>query len=376
MKNDEQMYQSVLSRRDAYRAKKERRIRTGRRTVPVLACCCLAAVLGLGYRNHLKKLPEIPAAPESSDIAVTVPPVTTAPLSVSETAVRRTEAVTTAAQTEITRTASETNTQTVTVPEADAAASAAVRQTETQAAVTAPSVTQTQTATKTKPVTEPHAATTEEPAAPEPPANTTETNPQPQSPSKEDPNAQQAQPLIYPDIQAAADAVKAGDLSAYALWEKYQYRAMFDRMLIDGFLYQVSNANGNTQQDDRGIALLPDAAYEDIGVSCRVLYQGQSYYVAFHYADYYADYSHLTMPEYLQKRMKCASDKDVTVNGEAVCLRFADNGQITANAFAERDNDRKWNPDSEVYYTVRASVSETEMLDFLHAMQYEKIPLR
>ena len=81
------------------------------------------------------------------------------------------------------------------------------------------------------------------------------------------------------------------------------------------------------------------------------------------------------MSDYLQRRMKCASDKDVTVNGETVCLRFADDGQITANAFAERDTDRKWNPDSEVYYTVRASVSETEMLDFLNAMQYEKIPL-
>ena len=137
---------------------------------------------------------------------------------------------------------------------------------------------------------------------------------------------------------------------------------MFGRMMREGYLYQVSSANGITRQDDRGITLLPDARYEDIGAACRAEYQGQRYYVAFHYADYRG----LTMPEYLQRSMKVTSDKDVTVNGETVCLRFADDGQITAYSVIER------NDGSDVYYTVRAAVSETEMTDFLNTMQYEK----
>lgn len=369
MKNDEQMYQSVLSRRDAYRAEKERRKGVFLRAVPVLACCCLAAVLGLGYRNHLKKLPEIPAVQTDSEISGTELPVTAAP-AVTESG----QTVTTAARTEKTQsvTAKSTETVTKTVTEAEATESAAARQTETQP-VTAPPVTrtgrvtQTQPMTQTKPVTEPPAVTTEEPGAPEPPIQTTVTNPVPQNPGKDNPVATQVQPLMYPDIQAAAEAVIDaainGNCPGNDLWEKGAYTSMFGSIMHNGYLYQVSSANGITRQDDRGIMLLPDAPYQETGAACRAAYQGQSYYVAFHYAHY----RYLTMPEYLQRSMKCASDKDVTVNGETVCLRFADDGQITANAFVER------NDDSDVYYTVRAAVSETEMLDFLNAMQYEKI---
>ncbi|MBR3419346.1 MAG: hypothetical protein IKG82_11700 [Oscillospiraceae bacterium] len=370
MKNDEQMYQSVLSRRDAYRAEKERRKGVFLRAVPVLACCCLAAVLGLGYWNHLKKLPEIPAVQIEPEISGTELPVTTAP-AVTEPG----QTVTTAARTAKTQVTSAKSTETVTKTVTEAASSAAAQQTKTQP-VTAPSVTQTKPAaqtvtqtqpmTQTKPVTEPPAVTTEEPGAPEPPAGTTVTKPVPQNPGKDNPVATQVQPLMYPDIQAAAEAVIDaainGNCPGNDPREKGAYTSMFGSIMHNGYLYQVSSANGITRQDDRGIMLLPDAPYQETGAACRAEYQGQRYYVAFHYANYRG----LTMPEYLQSSMKVTSDKDVTVNGETVCLRFADDGQITANAFVER------NDNSDVYYTVRAAVSETEMLDFLNAMQYEK----
>ncbi|MBP0966053.1 MAG: hypothetical protein J5722_00320 [Oscillospiraceae bacterium] len=357
MKNDEQMYQSVLSRRDAYRAEKARRRGICLRAVPVLACGGLAAALGLGYWNHLRKLPPVPVTPAGSEAAVTT--VT----DVSAYADSQTETVTTAAHTAQMQVTPASSTQTAAEPRETE--TAAVSQTETQVPADALPVPQTQPMTQTVPVSEQTAVTTEEPAAADPPAVTT-TDPYKPSQNPGNPVDIQAQPLIYPDIQAAAEAVRNGDTSAFELREKYAYRAMFNQMMHDGFLYQVSSANGVTLQDDRGITLYPAAEYEDIGVGCRGLYQGQSYYVAF----CYADYKYLTMPEYLQMRMKRTSDKDITVNGGTVCLRFADDGQITANAFIEQ------NDYSEVYYTVRAAVSETEMLDFLNAMQYEIIPLR
>ena len=63
MKNDDQMFQSVLSRRNEYRERKNKRIRTIRRTVPVLACFCLTIALGVGYWDHFKNLPHIPVQP-------------------------------------------------------------------------------------------------------------------------------------------------------------------------------------------------------------------------------------------------------------------------------------------------------------------------
>ena len=67
MKNDDQMFQSVLSRRDEYRERRKKRILTIKHTVPVLACFCLCAVLGLGYRNHFGNKPSIPVQPDGID---------------------------------------------------------------------------------------------------------------------------------------------------------------------------------------------------------------------------------------------------------------------------------------------------------------------
>ena len=60
MKNDDQMYQSVLSRRDAYRLQQQKRTRTVRRVVPVLACFCFTVGLGLGIWKHQSNLPHVP----------------------------------------------------------------------------------------------------------------------------------------------------------------------------------------------------------------------------------------------------------------------------------------------------------------------------
>ena len=67
MKNDDQMFQSVLSRHNEYRERRKKRILTIKHTAPVLACFCLCAVLGLGYWNHFRNLPSIPVQPDVID---------------------------------------------------------------------------------------------------------------------------------------------------------------------------------------------------------------------------------------------------------------------------------------------------------------------
>lgn len=78
MKNDDQMYQSVLSRYAEYQeTKKKQRRQTIRRTVPVLACFCFCAVLGLGYWKHFRNLPSIPVQPDYIDETTLETPETT-----------------------------------------------------------------------------------------------------------------------------------------------------------------------------------------------------------------------------------------------------------------------------------------------------------
>lgn len=67
MKNDDQMFQSVLSRRNEYRERRKKRILTIKHTAPVLACFCLCAVLGLGYWSHFRNIPSIPVQPDVID---------------------------------------------------------------------------------------------------------------------------------------------------------------------------------------------------------------------------------------------------------------------------------------------------------------------
>lgn len=67
MKNYDEMYQSVLSKYDEYLEKKKKRMLAIRRTVPVLACLCFVAILGLGHWNHYQKFPDIPIQPSVID---------------------------------------------------------------------------------------------------------------------------------------------------------------------------------------------------------------------------------------------------------------------------------------------------------------------
>ncbi|MBP0971918.1 MAG: hypothetical protein J5753_07750 [Oscillospiraceae bacterium] len=85
MKNDEEMYQSLLMRFQAYQAKKRQRRRTLRRTVPVLAGFGCAAVSGFVWRTHFTELPEIPVQQIPEE-----PPVTTVSAAGTEAVSRQT----------------------------------------------------------------------------------------------------------------------------------------------------------------------------------------------------------------------------------------------------------------------------------------------
>ena len=66
MKNDDQMYQSVLSRRQEYREKKQKRLRIIRFAAPIAACGCLAVMLGIRFSGTVADLPDIPVQPSVS----------------------------------------------------------------------------------------------------------------------------------------------------------------------------------------------------------------------------------------------------------------------------------------------------------------------
>lgn len=64
MKNDDEMYQSVLSKYAEYQEKKKKRILILRYAVPALASFCFAVIIGFGLWDKLKKIPDVPPQPD------------------------------------------------------------------------------------------------------------------------------------------------------------------------------------------------------------------------------------------------------------------------------------------------------------------------
>ncbi|SHM60888.1 hypothetical protein [Ruminococcus flavefaciens] len=147
MKNDYEMYQSVLSKRNEYRRKKERRMCIIKRTVPVLACLCL--ILGLSYWIHIGNKPIVPPAPDIVGIPTTetttsevTESISTAPITSSAKATQ-TQAVTSSTAAVTINTASVDNncitavsTQKITAQAIHTAVTARPPSTETASSVT------------------------------------------------------------------------------------------------------------------------------------------------------------------------------------------------------------------------------------------------
>ncbi len=364
MKNHNEMYQSLLSRYNEYEEKKKKRIRTIRRTVPVLACFCLTVALGVGYWDHFRNLPNIPVQPNIiEEPTIETPDTTTASTDANTTVSSETPSEpasttvpTTNSETERMTTTTGNQTQTVTTVVTDATEAPTTEQAAEQ--TEAPTPTDTEPVTDPQLVTEPPVVTTVETQAPivTEPITTTEWI---------RPVAPPAQPILFTDISSAIDAINTSDVSSYSEQEQEVYLSMFDRINSDGILYQVNNTDTVSLIEDRGIALFPYAAYEDVGVGCYVRYKDINYHITFYYADCDLTAQTNGIAEYLQIRMGRRCDKEINVSDTTVSLFLPDNGQTYAGAFIDQDH----------YFTVNTVVSEEELIEFIEALSFETLSL-
>ena len=364
MKNHNEMYQSLLSRYNEYEEKKKKRIRTIRRTVPVLACFCLTVALGVGYWDHFRNLPNIPVQPNIiEEPTIEAPDTTTASTDANTTVGSETPsepasttAPTTNSETERMTTTAGVQTQTVTTVVTDATEAPTTEQAAEQ--TEAPTPTDTEPVTDPQLVTEPSVVTTVETQAPivTEPITTTEWI---------RPVVPPAQPVLFTDFSSAIDAINTSDVSSYSEQEQEVYLSMFDRINSDGILYQVNNTDTVSLMEDRGIALFPYAAYEDVGVGCYVRYKDINYHITFYYADCDLTAQTNGIADYLQIRMGRRCDKEINVSDTTVSLFLPDNGQTYAGAFIDQDH----------YFTVNTVVSEEEMIEFIEVLSFESLSL-
>ena len=407
MKNDDEMYQSVLSRWNEYQEKKKQRVRMIKRTLPVLACFCVVVMFGLDYWERLEKLPSIPEQPEIIDESTTenfetdttVETIaTTAPVQNYETdivitmEISQTQTVTTVAvpttetealSTSVPAAETESITEIQTVSPAHATAviepepiieiPEPVETTDnilTTTAVTTPMITEIfTTAVSTEIQTTVSVVTTAETSV------STMTETEPISTTSDNPIEEpilepvdfNAQPLSFREFTDVVETIQQNDVSSYDERCQETYRKMFEQFISDGFIYQPVTTDLISLKTDRKIVLYPYAKYEDIGIQYFLTYKENNYRIKFYCADTAIVSETNGIAEYLQKRMGRKSDKIIVVNDKSVSELIASDGsQICASAFIDECH----------YCDVTSSVSEEEMIEFLNLFSYEKILLQ
>jgi cytoskeletal protein RodZ len=368
MKNDDQMYQSVLSRYAEYQETKKRRRKLAiKRTVPVLACFCLTIALGVGYWDHFRNLPHIPVQPNIiEEPTIETPDTTTASTDANTTVGSETPsepasttAPTTNSETERMTTTAGVQTQTVTTVVTDATEAPTteqvVKQTETQAPATTPP------ATYTQPITDSPVITTEATSAPfvtEPITTTDSESPEPIS--------SPAQPLSFRSITDMKDAIQNNDVSSY--YEEYQdqYRKMFERFNNDGYFYQPVTDESITFRPNYSTLLYPYEQFRDIGIKYCLTYNGKQFNVYFYCADIAVVNETNGIEEYLDIRKGEHNDTEYNINDQTYSIHISGDGsELSAS----------WFVDDGHYCTVVANTSEEVMKEFLSKFRYEQIPL-
>lgn len=389
VKNDDEMYRSVLSRREEYRKKKEKRIRTIRRTVPVLACFCFTVLFGLRFWDDLAKLPRLPIQPDIIDEPMIESPESTTAADTSESSSTDQAIITDAVSTTISAQNPGTDmvaatgipqTQTVTTavsgeesgreteqetPEHRETQAPAVETKPTiEVQTTSPVQTTEKTNKTTAAVSEPITTATTKPSdivqdPEDPPAQDSDV------PPAYEPSAPPVQPISFDDIATAAYAIRNNDVSSYPEQAQDVYLSMFERIRNDNFLYQASCSELISLKEDFGICLFPYAAYEDMGIGHYVTYKGKLYHVTFYYTDPYVISETDSIGDYLKKRMGRRSDKDIIIQNQKFSESITGDGIIYASSFIDADH----------YFDIVTSAPEDEMREFLSIFSYEKIPL-
>ena len=377
MKNNDEMYQSLLSRYDEYQEKKKKRTLLIKRTVPVLAAFVLVVGIGLSCWKHFGNMNSIPMVSETIDesiITVTTnadnvtTEVTTQEQSETQTSSKNVTVTTAVTASKTTATADKVQTTTIAAPIATNRSTA-----PTTAKTTAIKTSKTTKTTVTVTHTQPATSTTDD-AQKEKPSTSTTTDIIQEGPGVATTSSSvvnpepsfNAQPIIFNSADEAIDTIKQNDVSSYAEEYRNAYRKMFDRFNNDGVVYRPVTDNTDELEQKDTVILLPNAAYEDTGIMYKVVYNGNTYQVSFRYADTSVIKSPYNVPKYLYDRFKRSIHDEVVVGHQTYSIIYSsDQSQVSAAFFI----------DEEHYFYTSAYTTKDELITFLELFDYESVIL-
>ncbi len=376
MKNNDEMYQSLLSRYDEYQEKKKKRILIIKRTVPALVSFCLVAGIGLGCWKHFGSMNSDPMVSDNIYGPVITTTSATDSVTTEVTTTKQSETQTSSKNTAVTiaATTSKANlSRTTTADKVRTTAAAVSAATSRNTAPTTAKTTGAQTAKTTVTYTQPVTSATDNENKDKPSTSTT-TDVIHEGPSIgstttsiESPETTfNAQPIILNSTDEAIDTIKKNNVSSYAEEYRNAYRNMFDRFNNDGVVYRPVTDNTDELEQKDTVILLPNAAYEDTGIMYKVVYNGNTYQVSFRYADTSVIKSPYNVPKYLYDRFKRTIYDEVVVGHQTYSILYSsDQSQVSAAFFI----------DEEHYFYTSAYTTKDELIAFLELFNYESVIL-
>ena len=398
MKNHYEMYQSLLSRYDAYQEKKQRRMRIVRRTVPVAACFCFTVVLGLGVWHHRASLPDVPVKPEvvtetTAESTITNTEAISALVTEPVTKVTTVKKAETASVSETQQMAASTTdvTQTAASPATTAATAVPVqtkpstaRQTVSTAVTTAVTVPVTSRTAyfaeiHTNPIETTVTSVQHENPGTEPtetdyhgkpkdstdtefhgkPTETTVSTTETVTTTTTTTETQSAKPFYFLAELDVRDALQAvHDLNQ---------QEMVEELTEGGYIYQPVCTDAIALKPYSAAVIFPHSGVQDTMIQYEMIYQDQEYRVSFCCADAQIADNWDGMSEYLQARFGRSGNWGLSIRDQVYCIYDADDDGVR-QASVRLDQTH--------YLDVSTTASEEEMIEFLKSFQYEQIPIQ
>ena len=174
--------------------------------------------------------------------------------------------------------------------------------------------------------------------------------------------SQNVQPIHFENVSALAKEINDYDLDKYSLISREGYRKMYDTIKNDGSIYEVK-VNETVNIDlERGIAVVPNAKYEDLGIYS---YTKNDFQIIVYYTDKGTE--HNGIADYFTKRFNQNILKEISVNGkETVISEFGitdDTRRISASAFIDDSH----------YFMVKTNVggTEDELIKMIESLEFK-----
>ncbi len=190
------------------------------------------------------------------------------------------------------------------------------------------------------------------------------------APPPDSPTQPLTSPLSFDTVEKAVEGIINYDYQDDPDVYRDSQKAMYDKFNETGYLFKPVLNEDVTAIEGRAVNLFPYAKYEDIGVNYAVNYKGNTFILFFYrYDDSLIDNA-TTITDYTAMRLNLSFDNVTTINDRMTAIRKTEVENQPALVYSYSAVDESY------YSIVHTNASEENLVDFLNALDCEKVEIK